>query len=159
MAKPSFSPLTENERAWIAERLGTVGVLVEAFSPADVGQPVTPVVLDRAWAGWLTQVDMEAPQVNGAINVFGVRFGQFLVDQVGFEWTIAADEQGTDLAVRALPGRGDVLIYPANFVAKRWQRREANFMAASLDAIREQVNAVASGQHAPPNRPWWRFWR
>ena len=55
-------------------------------------------------------------------------------------------------------GRGDVLVYPANFVAKRWERRESNFLAASFGAIRENVTAIAAGYSASSRRPWWRFW-
>jgi len=80
------------------------------------------------------------------------------VDRAGFEWTIAADDQGTDLAVRALPGRGDVLVYPANFVAKRWERRESNFLAACFQAIRKDVAAIETGSAQPERRPWWKFW-
>jgi hypothetical protein len=80
------------------------------------------------------------------------------VDRAGFEWTIAADDHGTDLAVRALPGRGDVLVYPANFVAKRWERRESNFLAASFQAIRENVAGIAAGSAPAERRPWWKFW-
>jgi hypothetical protein len=34
--------------------------------------------------------------------VVGILFGQLLVEQAGFEGTIATDDRGTDLAVRAL---------------------------------------------------------
>jgi hypothetical protein len=119
---------------------------------------VTPEALDRAFAAWLPECGDDATQLNAVINIVGVQFGQILVDSVGFEWTIAKDAQGTDLAVRALPGRGDVLIYPANFVAKRWQRRESNFLVAAVHTIREQVAAVASGAAPGQRRPWWRFW-
>jgi hypothetical protein len=47
---------------------------------------------------------------------------------VGLAWVIASGKNGSDLAVYGLPGKGDVLVYPANFVAKRWERREKNFL-------------------------------
>ncbi|MGL6075331.1 MAG: DUF3806 domain-containing protein [Fimbriiglobus sp.] len=153
MADQTFSLLSEHEWAWIAQQLDGVRLFVAAMSPADADAPVTLDALDRAWAAWLPQADDE--QANAAINAVGTQFGQFLVDQAGFEWTIATDAHGTDLAILALPGRGNVLVYPANFVAKRWERREANFLAASFDAIQEQV--VAVGQPSA-SRPWWRFW-
>jgi hypothetical protein len=158
VAKQTFSPLSDGERAWIAQQLESARLFVAAMSPADADGPVTLEALDRAWAAWLSQADTDNAQVNGAINAVGVQFGQFLVDRAGFAWTIAADAQGTDLAALALPGCGDVLVYPANFVAKRWERRESNFLAASFQAIREQVAAVAAGSGATERRPWWRFW-
>jgi hypothetical protein len=80
--------------------------------------------------------------VNATINIIGIRFGQFLVDELGFRWTIATDGDASDLAVLALPGRGDVVVYPANFVAKRWEKRESNFLAAAFDWIRDQKTAL-----------------
>jgi hypothetical protein len=59
------------------------------------------------------------------------------------------------LLVRALPGRGDVLVYPVKFVEKRWygSRPEADFLASSFEAIREDVAAVAGGRPAK-HWPW-----
>jgi hypothetical protein len=51
-----------------------------------------------------------------------------------------------------------VLVYPANFVAKRWERRESNFLAASFEAIPKQVGAVEARASGGERRPWWRFW-
>ena len=158
MANPTFSPLTDAERNWVAQQLEGARLFVAAMSPADADQPATLEALDRAFAAWLPQAGDDVTRINATINVVGVQFGQFLVDRAGFEWTIAADAQGTDLAVRALPGGGDVLVYPANFVAKRWERRESNFLAASFEAMREQVAAIRGGSPHQERRPWWRFW-
>jgi hypothetical protein len=154
----TFSPLNDNERRWIAQQLEGARSFVARMSPADADKPVTLEALDRAFAAWLPQAGDDVSQINAAINVVGIQFGQFLVDGAGFEWTIATDAQATDLAIRALPGRGDVLLYPANFVAKRWERRESSFLAASFQAICKQSAAVAAGSGAPARRPWWRFW-
>jgi hypothetical protein len=158
VAAATFSPLTDKERQWVAQQIDGARKFVAVKSPADADQPMTLEALDRAFAVWLPQSGSDGEQINAVINVVGVQFGQFLVEWAGFEWTIAADEQGTDLAVLALPGRGDVLVYPANFVAKRWVRRESNFLAASFEAIRKQVDAVQAGAGGGERRPWWRFW-
>ena len=157
MAGQTFSTPSDSERAWIARQLEGARLFVAAMSPGDAGFPDTLDALDRAWAAWLPQAGDDNDQVNAAINAVGMQFGQHLVDHLGFTWTIATDAHGTDLAVLALPGRGDVLVYPANFVAKRWERGETGFLTASFEAIREQVSAVAGGRSAGP-RPWWRFW-
>jgi hypothetical protein len=50
----------------------------------------------------------------------------------------------TGPAVYGLPGTADVLVYPANFVAKRWERREVKFLGgiARLDCRgRKQTGA------------------
>jgi hypothetical protein len=74
----------------------------------------------------------------------GIAFGQVLVDKVGLQWVVATDEYGTEFAVHGLPNRGDVLVYPANFVAKRWERRESNFLEDALQRIAHDVQKVAS---------------
>jgi len=158
MANPTLSPLTDNERGWIAQQLEGARLFVAAMSPADADQPMTLEALDRAFATWLPHAGEDTTQINAAINVVGIQFGQFLVDKAGLEWIIAADTQGTDLAVRALPGRGDALVYPANFVAKRWERRESNFLVTAFQGICEHVAAIAGGSSGRQRRPWWRFW-
>jgi hypothetical protein len=49
----------------------------------------------------------------------------------------------TGPAVYGLPRTADVLVYPANFVAKRWERREVNFLEASHGLIAEDVSKLA----------------
>jgi len=157
--KQKVSPLTNEERAWIASQLEGASVFVEAFSPTDAGQSLTLPALDRAFAAWLDTEMTDNQLVNGTINCVGVAFGQFLVNGAGLSWVIASDQAGSDLAVHGLPGNGDVLVYPANFVAKRWERRETNFLETSYNQIAEQVQAVAKANAAKPAvKPWWKFW-
>ena len=158
LANPKLSEPTAGEIGWIQQQLDAAKLFIEAFSPADAGQPSSREALDRAFAAWLAQNSQDNAEVNGVINAVGIRFGQFLVDEANFRWVVASDAQGTDLAVLALPGRGDVLVYPANFVAKRWERRETPFLASAFDQIKQQVAEVeARGASAPP-KPWWKFW-
>jgi hypothetical protein len=70
---------------------------------------------------------------------------------------IATDQYRSDLAVHGLPGTGDVLIYPANFVAKRWERRETNFLESSFRDIERDV-AELDRRWRKPERPWWKLW-
>ena len=158
MPTATFTDLTRDEQAWVARQLEGAQLFLESYSLADAGQPLSLGGLDRAFAAWLAQGSTDTDDVNGAINVVGVRFGQFLVDEAGFRWVIASDEHGSDLAVLALPGRGDVFIYPASFVAKRWERRETGFLVPSFASVREQVAQVEAGWADAPRRRWWRFW-
>jgi hypothetical protein len=80
--------------------------------------------------------------INAVINYVGIAFGQALVDGIGFSWVIATDDQGSELAVHGFPGRGDVLVYPANFVAKRWERRETNFLEKAYQQIGRDARAI-----------------
>ncbi len=158
MTTPTVSALTDKERAWIRTQLVSVSLFIDAYSPADSGQPISLPILDRAFALWLAQDIRENDQINAAINFVGIRFGQFLVDEVAFQWVIATDRNHSDLAILALPGRGDVLVYPANFVAKRWQRRETNFLATAFVDIQKQTKSVEAAGSDKARRPRWRFW-
>lgn len=154
-----ISELTEQERGWVAAQIDGASKLVDAFSPTDAGKPLTLAALDRAFAAWLDSQETDSQVVNAAINCVGVAFGQFLVDRAGLAWVIASDKNGSDLAVYGLPGKGDVLVYPANFVAKHWERRETNFLESSYAQIVEQVQTVAQGKTTTARaKPWWKFW-
>lgn len=113
--------------------------MVEAFSSIDAGHPLTLAALDRAYPAWLASGPSDGHQINAIINAVGIAFGRFLVDEIGFKWVIATDQYGSDLAIYALPGNGDVLVYPANFVAKRWERRETNFLERAYEQIASRV--------------------
>lgn len=157
--KQKISQLTDNEQSWVADHVEGASAFVDAFSPEDAQQPLTLAGLDRAFARWLATNETDDTLINGTLNCVGIAFGQFLVDGVGLKWVIAADEQGSDLAVFGLPGMGDVLVYPANFVAKRWERRESSFLEASYQQIAEQVQAISQRGHSQLKRkPWWKFW-
>jgi hypothetical protein len=157
MESPKFSDLTDKERAWIQAQLHALPLFIEAYSPGDKDQPVTLEALDRAFDSWLGHRVQDGAQINGSINIVGIRFGQFLVDRAGFRWVVATQDGHSDLAVLALPGEGDVLAFPANFVAKRWERGESNFLVAAFVAIREQVQRVQAA-NKQQRRRWWKFW-
>ena len=134
MKSPAFSELRQPERDWIDLQLKAARAFVSAFSPSDAWDPIRLEALDRAFGNWMSSKPQDTEDINSAINAVGVAFGSILVEKQGFSWTIATDEQGTDLAVRALPNAGDVLVFPANFVAKRWDRKEHDFL---VDGCRE----------------------
>jgi hypothetical protein len=157
VSKTTYAELTDAERQWVQNHPDRLPRFVEAYSPADSGQPISLEILDRAFAAWLGQSVEDKSLIKPTINIVGIHFGQFFVEQAGFRWVVATEQQGTDLAVLALPGKGDVLVYLANFVAKRWERRETDFLARSFAAICEQVEQIAGKQAATPARPWWRF--
>ncbi len=114
----------------------------DRLSPGQSAAPLSLGALDAAFAGFLARGP--AAEANDAVLAIGVGFGDQLVNQLGFEWVIASDQWGTDLAVLARPGRGDVTIFPTDFVAKRYEAREMNFLGPSLGAIRKSLQQVAS---------------
>src|SRR5256885_9346319 len=108
--------LTKEEQLWIQTQLTNAKKFVEAFSPADVANPLTLAALDRAFTAWLNSSSAaDGAVANEIVNYVGVAFGQQLVDGLGLRWVIATDENGSEAAVYGLPGHGDALIYPTNF--------------------------------------------
>jgi len=142
----TISELTEAERSWISAQLEGAVRLIDKFSPRDAGQPLRLAGLDRAFAAWIASEPTEDQAINETINFVGIAFGRCLVEGIGLKWVIATDQYGSDLAVHGLPGTGDILIYPANFVAKRWERRETNFLERSFRDIEHDVAEIVVTQ-------------
>jgi hypothetical protein len=143
--------LNDAEREWLASCINGARELVAAYSPADVSRPIDAGVLDRTYAAWLATGETDTDRINQVINAIGFAFGQLLADAVGFRWVVAADQYGCEMALLALPGRGDVLVYPSNMVAKRWQSRETMFLAPLFGVITQQVRDVeANWPGLPP---------
>jgi len=127
---------------------------VETYSPAHAGQALTLAALDEAFAAWIASSPTDVDLINGTINAIGMAFGSTLIEGLGLKWVIATDDQGSDLAVYGYPGQGDVLIYPANFVAKRWQRREVNFLEESYRQLEGDITKLRDS-HA--SKHFWKF--
>jgi hypothetical protein len=140
--KETIDPLNAKEATWIKTQLENASKFVESFSSQDFERPLTLSALDRAFTAWVASEPVDTDLINAVINYVGIAFGQALVDGIGLKWVIANDDQGSDLAVYGFPGHGDVLVYPANFVAKRWERRETNFLEKAYQQIGQDVRAV-----------------
>jgi Domain of unknown function (DUF3806) len=145
--KQKIDALSESETAWVKKQLENALKFVESFSPRDADKPLTLAALDRAFAAWIASEPAERDLINAVINYVGIAFGQALVDGIGLKWVIATDDEGSELAVYGFPGRGDVLVYPANFVAKRWERRETSFLEKAYQQIGRDVRAVFRNWH------------
>jgi len=140
--KQRIDPVNEEETNWIKTQLENASKFVENFSQEDAEKPLALAALDRAFAAWIASEPTETDLINAVINYVGIAFGQALVDGIGFKWVVATDDQGSELAVYQFPGRGDVLVYPANFVAKRWKRHETDFLEKAYKQIGRDVRAI-----------------
>ena len=148
--REKISPLNESEVAWVRAQLQSASKFVAGFSPEDSEQSLTLAALDRAFAAWVTSEPLDPDLINSIINYVGIAFGQALVDRIGFNWVIATDERGSDLAVYTASEQGDALVYPANFVAKRWTRHETNFLEKACNQIARDVRAASQKQYPSP---------
>jgi hypothetical protein len=139
---PQFEDLQDNEREWLSSCIGSAEELVAAYSPADIERPLDAAVLDRVWATYLATGDTDMNRVNEFLTVISLTFGQLLVEAVGFAWVVASDEYGTEIALLALPGKGDALVYPINMITKRWESQETDFMVPLFGIIAQQIRDV-----------------
>ena len=136
----SFSDLSDAETSWIEQQLEVAAAIVSEHAPGDEWAPLRLEALDRAWSHWLRLADSySSDEINRVLNGIGVAFGNSLVESKEFEWVIASDEYGTDLAVVACRNRGDVTVYPTDYVGKRWDRKEDDFLAHGYEAILAHV--------------------
>jgi hypothetical protein len=144
----SFEPLTDAELQWVEDQLDRASEFVRTYSLEDLRSPLTLESLDRAFVNYLAS-GSDPSTANGVVLAIGAAFGTKLVEELGFRWVIVTDEFGTDLAVLARPDRGDVTIVPADFVAKRYERREAPFLVAALAEIRNHLAEIAAEWSEP----------
>ncbi|MDP1588227.1 MAG: DUF3806 domain-containing protein [Prosthecobacter sp.] len=140
MTKPTFQQITDAELQWIESQLAAGKNFVAHYSSRH--RDLSLEALDEAWTAWMATSQSDADEINHAINCIGIPFGSLLISTGEFAWCIASDDWGTDLAVRALPDRGDVLVYPADFVSKRWESRTTDFLVAAFPQIMEHVSQL-----------------
>jgi len=142
MNKPRFSELTVTEELWKETQLAAAREIVSQLCPSEAWSPIRLEALDRAWRVWITSKETDKQKIKDHINAFGVAFGELLVDSGVFAWVIVTDDYGTDLGVRALPNRGDASVVPADFVGKRWDRKETDFIVDGYSAILDHVEKL-----------------
>jgi hypothetical protein len=137
-----ISELNDKEVEWINNQLEEAKLFIKIFSPEDEGKEIKLAILDKAFGAWIATKPTDIQQINGTINKVGIAFGQKMVDNLGLKWVIATDRYGTELAVYGYPKRGDVIIYPANFIAKRWERKESNFIEQAYKNIEKEIKNI-----------------
>ena len=156
--KPQFSNPNQAEREWIANSIAHARTLVTDSHPDGDDCDMTPDVLDVAYKHWLTNGIEINEQANDVVHAIGFAFGLFFVDNQEFEWAVVTDHFGTDLGVRALPSKGDVLVCPASMVAKRWETKETDFLVPIYRAVIDQRDSVRESWESKKTKPWWKLW-
>jgi hypothetical protein len=128
------------EKEWIQRQIEGASMLVQEYSPQNAGKPLTLEALDKAFAAWLASNPVDVKMINMVINCVGIAFGSFLISGAGLQWGVAIDKHGTEMVAHGQPG--DILVYPANLVAKRWEKRETNFLKDVYDTMVADIAAV-----------------
>jgi hypothetical protein len=122
-------PLNDAERAWVAAH---VAAARRALGEGEL----TPAALDELWE---QTRGTEPSDQNDRVNVVGLALGQHLVDRFGLEWAVFSDEQGTEIAVR---GASDFTVFPTNFVAKRYETGETQFIEPFVAEIGRTLGSL-----------------
>lgn len=140
------SPPTAEHRRWIESQLEAARDFVPRHSPMDADNPLSIGALDRALAGWLTSEGETAEDdaVDDMTAALGATFGQLLVEHVNFQWVLVGDE----LAVHALPGAGDVLIFPFELLTKRYKTSQQGFLKDTYHSISSHVKSMCGARQA-----------
>jgi hypothetical protein len=138
----TIKPLTKVEFDWIEQGLNTAQAFVAQFLGPDACEGISLTSLDRAFGEWLATDPSESAQIDSTIDAVSAAFGQLLVQHLTMNWVIVEDEGAAALAVHALPGQGDVLIYPKDLVAKRWQRREKDYLRPAFQQIAAHLKSL-----------------
>jgi hypothetical protein len=139
MTEQKIEPPNESELAWVQAH-------VDAIKEA-TGGDTSVQTLDDLYAEWYEhwaaapEESREDP--NDMINAVGLAFGDALVKGVGLEWAVVTDEHGTEIAVHGQPG--DILVFPPNLVAKRFERGETRFLQMVYDGIAREVDDLRAG--------------
>ena len=136
----TFEPLNDREREWLNQQLINLAAYGEALLDKDFSSSAVDAdSLDGIWDAWFRAAVTDDEAANSFVLAYSVAFGALLVKELGFEWTIATDEHGTELAVRRFPGTADLRVFPGDFVAKRYEKREDAFVRFSLQEIGKSV--------------------
>src|ERR1044072_1158322 len=138
--------VTDGEHECIAQQISIAHEFVQRTLNKDTEELPSPEDLDQAFNSWLHSLSRDEADANSVVNCVGVAVGQHLVNSTLLEWVIASDEYGTELALYGLPGQGDILVYPQNFVAKRYEANVGIFIVESVNQIRSDVNSVMRNQ-------------
>jgi hypothetical protein len=114
----------EAERRWIDGNVALAEGIASAYGIEE--RPLGPTQLDEIWSRWMGGETLGIDDPNQFINAVGLALGTHLAAEAGLEWKVIEDEYGVEMALYA--ERGDVRVFPANLVAKRFERREGPFM-------------------------------
>jgi len=145
-------PINKAEQVWIENNLTAVRSLITSLDGSDGA--ITPDALDRAYEAWFSGHRSDTEDPNPMINAFGIAFGRHLVDTLTLQWAIVKEQGRSDLAVVGQPG--DIVVVPANLVAKRYTRGETGFFSALYQEMKATIATVRS--QPARKKPWWKPW-
>ena len=136
-SRPAIHVVAPNdaELSWIADHLGRLAAAgVDVTDAAALGAHY-----DELLTGWIASPRDPNPD----INLIGLGLGEHLRRRTILDWAVVTDAHGTEMALHGRPG--EIVIYPANAVAKRWAAHETGFLPAFVEETVAAVSRIASG--------------
>jgi uncharacterized protein DUF3806 len=140
--------INESECKWIEDNITALKDLISSIDQSDGS--ITPESLDKGYATWYGTHEKSQEDPNPMINSFGIGYGSFLVSNLGMQWAIIDRE----LAVTSQPG--DIVVFPANLVAKRYTKGEIDFFSFLYKEMKNTIEQIRI--NPPAAKPWWKIW-
>lgn len=137
---PTTESLNGGELEWRDQQLVVAQLLARRYV-ADVDGLPDIGVLGATLDAWLDDDDTRV-DINQVVNGLGIAVGQHVANATGLEWVIATDQIGSDLALAGSPG--DILVFPANMIAKRLVGAERGFLRPLFDRLVADIEARRS---------------
>jgi hypothetical protein len=137
-ADRKFEPLNEAETARVTNAVRLAKQAIVECGYASTGELSGPA-LDALWAWFIGGDGVDNP--GAAIDLVGLAFGQLLVDDFQLFWSLVTDELGSDWAVR---GPSELVVYPVNSVAKRYDTRDTDFLTPIYEGVARRMEEFGS---------------
>ncbi len=129
--------LTEDERTWVEAQVEAAERFVADYGSDKAATGLA--ALDHAWASWLDRQSVDPEDPETVINAVAVALGQALIDAVEeLAWVTVYQDGDTDLGVSGLPVL-DVLIFPADLVAKEYEAKVQTFLERTRNTLVAEV--------------------
>jgi hypothetical protein len=139
-------PLTDDEVGWLRS---TIAELEEQnVRPGDIDDLGRHY--DELLTGWLRLREPDRPDPHAIINQIGLAFGQYIADHTGLDWGVATDDRGPEIALHRPRTPGQVLLYPADMVAQRWDAQETGMLPALARATVQAVLDIPDQRQDTP---------
>ena len=138
--EPTVEPLNDAEVRWRDDHIRMAAQLAQEFAASADPLP-SLAALDRC-VEVCSSGSRDPATTQSFVDMIGLAFGAHVARDTGLEWVLTTDRAGRDLALHR--AEGNVLIYPANSVAKRLAARETGFLLPLHASLVQTVHQISA---------------
>ncbi|BDS11817.1 thiamine phosphate synthase [Aureispira anguillae] len=131
--------LNKKELAWKKDALELGEGLIEKYSGKEIAT-LTISLLDDAFENAMQTTWWKRPRKFMIATGLGYALGQYLVDQLGFEWIAYKDYQGKDIAVKHQAS--GIISFPISAIRKRLKTKEYRFMEDYVQVLKKELTMI-----------------